>query len=193
MQTNSAMPSVERTLLHKGAKFDFERLAVTSPGGGILYRECVRHPGAVIILPLLQTAMGPQVLLIRNWRASVEEWLWELPAGTLEAGEDPAACAARELREEAGHSATTLTPLLTFRTSPGLSDELMHAYLATNLTHVGQRLEPDERLTVHPLPVERVMAMLAEGHVSDAKTILTLLWADRLGLLDTRKAVLPNT
>jgi ADP-ribose pyrophosphatase len=183
VQTNSAIPSVERTLLHKGAKFDFERLTVTSPGGAVLHRESVRHPGAVIILPLLETPQGPFVLLIRNWRASVEEWLWELPAGTLESGEAPGACAARELEEESGYSAAVITPLLTFHTSPGLSNELMHAYLATGLTSVGQHLEPDERLTVHPTALPDVFAMLNRGDITDAKTLLTLLWARERGLL----------
>ena len=171
-----------RELLVRGAKFNFERLTYAGAGGVTLARECVRHPGAVIILPILETPDGPRIVLIRNWRFSVESWLYELPAGTLEKDEDPAHCAARELSEETGYEAATIRPLCRFHTSPGLSDELMHAFIATGLRHIGQHLEADERVTVHPTPPGECVDMVRTGKITDAKTMLTLLWARDQGL-----------
>lgn len=146
----------------------------------MISREVVRHPGAVVILPL---ADDGRVMLIRNHRFSVDRELYELPAGTLEPPEPPGECAKRELHEEAGCTAATWTFLGRFYTSPGLSDELMWAYAAKGLTMVGQKLEPDERLTVHPTPVAKVMEMIDSGEMIDGKSILTLLLAARRGIL----------
>jgi ADP-ribose pyrophosphatase len=182
-RTGNSIPSVARELLVKGAKFNFERLSMQGTDGRTLTRETVRHPGAVVILPILEGAGGRQIVLIRNWRISVERWLYELPAGTLEKGEDPKDCAARELEEETGFHAATITPLSRFYTSPGLSDELMWAYAATGLTPVGQRLEVDERVTVHPTPVKTAMRMIESGEIEDGKSILALLLAKGRGML----------
>jgi len=171
-----------REVLHRGAKFNYERVSVRYDGR-MVTREVVRHPGAVVVLPLLATPQGAKVVLIRNWRISIERWLYELPAGTLEAGEDPAACAARELEEETGFSAATIAPLCRFYSSPGLSDELMWAYLAMGLAPVGQRLEGGELITVHPTPARGALAMISSGELFDAKSILTLLLAEGRGLL----------
>lgn len=176
-------PTVSRRLIHHGTKFDFESLTVSRPGGGALTRECVRHPGAVVILPILDTPTGRQVVLIRNWRLSLERYLWELPAGTLEKGEDPGVCAGRELLEETGYQAATLTPLSRFHTSPGMSDELMWAFVATGLRAGEQALEQDERITVHPTGVDRVFEMIANAEMTDAKSMLTLHLARASGLL----------
>lgn len=185
-------PRVSRTLIHKGRKFDFEFCRVVGgdggdggdDGDGSQDREVVRHPGAVVILPLLQTPEGPKVVLIRNWRIALETWSLELPAGTMEPPEPAAACAARELIEETGYRAATLTHLGRFHTSPGLSDELMEAYLATGLSPAGgQDLEADERIRVEPTPLARCWELLASGELMDAKSMLTLLLARQLGFL----------
>jgi ADP-ribose pyrophosphatase len=179
----NSSPSVQRHLLVHGAKFDYERVTVQTPRG-TLTREVVRHPGAVVILPVLRSgAEPPKVVLIRNWRISVEQELYELPAGTIEPAEEPRVCAARELEEETGYRAATLTPLGRFYTSPGLSDELMWAYFAEGLELVGQRLEPDEQLTVHPVGLDRALAMIDSGELADGKSILTLLLARARGLM----------
>lgn len=171
---------LSREVLVRGAKWNLERVEYPGRGGARVRREVVRHPGAVVILPLTG---GGDVLLIRNHRCSVDRELYELPAGTLEPPEPPDECAKRELREEAGCVAATWTPLGRFYTSPGLSDELMWAYAAQNLTMVGQSLEPDERLTVHPTPISRVWEMIDGGELVDGKSMLTVLMAARRGLL----------
>lgn len=179
--------AVSRRVLRHGAKFDFEVVTVPDSSGKTLEREVVRHPGAVVILPLLDTPAGPHLVLIRNWRVALEQWLWELPAGTLERGEDPAACAQRELIEETGYRAATITPLGRFYTSPGFSDELMWAYVATGLTPGATDLEDDERVTVHPVDLESCFQMLERGELMDGKSALTLLRAARAGFLGAHR------
>ena len=169
-----------RTLLHKGRKFDFELVEVTSRDGTTHHREVVRHPGAVIILPILEDG---RLVLIRNHRFSIPKVLWELPAGTLEPPEVPIACAARELAEETGYQSSNLRPLGRFYTSPGLSDELMWAFWATDLSPVGQNLEVDEDLSVHPVSARQALDMLDSRELCDAKSMVTLLMAQRRGLL----------
>ena len=133
------------------------------------------------MLPLLNDGEG--VVLIRNDRFALGQVLWELPAGTLEAGEDPGECAKRELEEEAGYRASRVESLGRFYTTPGMTDELMHAFIATGLVKTEQRLEQDERIQVACVPVDRALAMVDRGELMDAKSMLTLLIASRRGLL----------
>lgn len=171
-----------REVVVRGGKFDIERVWLpddpTFPR-----REVVRHPGAVIVLPLLEGRRGVDVVLIRSWRVSVEARLWELPAGTMEPPEPPGACAGRELGEETGFRAATVEPIFRFHTSPGLSDEVMHAFVARGLAAGETRLQPDERVTVHPTPAYECLKMIEEGVMTDAKSMLVLLRAREMGLL----------
>lgn len=178
------IPPLRRTTLAKGAKFDFVEASFQDSGGHELRRQYVQHPGAVTILPLLASPSGPQVVFVRNRRLALGKFILELPAGTRDKpGEEPIATAARELLEETGYSAATLTPLLRFYTGPGLTDEFMHCFLATDLSHVGQQLEADEQMTVRPYPVSEALALIELGELVDAKSIATLLFAHHRGLL----------
>lgn len=145
-----------------------------------MQREVVRHPGAVIVLPILDDG---RIVLIKNHRVSLDREIYELPAGTLEAGEPPEACARRELHEETGYLAATWVPLGRFYTSPGISDELMWAFAAKDMEHVGQKLEEDERLTVHPKAAGEVWEMIDRQELVDAKSMLTVMVAERRGIL----------
>ena len=174
---------VERTLLHRGPKFDVEVVSALGRDGKPIARPIVRHPGSVIILPLLREGSDQRVVLIACWRVTTESRIIELPAGTREKGEEPLSCAARELEEETGYRARNLKELGTLLTAPGLTDERMHAYVATGLTHVGQRLEVDEEIEVLPTPAGEALAMATDGRIQDAKSRLVLLWAARLGML----------
>lgn len=180
----------EREVIHRGRKFDFERVNLAPAGRDPVWREVVRHPGAVCILPLLEGKSEgdePSIVLIRNHRFAIGgetgSVLWEIPAGTKEAGEASDATAGRELIEETGYKAGRLRPLTSFYTTPGMTDERMDAMLATDLQEVGQRLEEDERIEVHVRPVREVLRMLDAGDITDGKTVLTLLYALRAGLL----------
>jgi ADP-ribose pyrophosphatase len=171
---------IKTTVIHEGTKFDFVRLDVTETDGSEYSRDVVRHPGAVCVLGLLE---GGRVLLIRNYRVAVGSWEWELPAGTLEKGEDPAQCAIRELEEETGYRADRLESLGTFLTTPGMTDELMHAYLATGLRETETALEDGERIETDVKTADEALAMVDSGEMRDGKSMLTLLIAQRRGLL----------
>lgn len=166
----------EAQRIYTGVKFAVDRVTVTHRERGHVERELVVHPGAVIVLPILDDG---RVVMIRNHRFAVGQTLWELCAGTLEAGEPPAECAGRELIEETGYEAGRIEPLTTFYTSPGFTNETMHAFLATRLSHVGQQLEATEQIEVELLPRPEVMAMCRDGRIKDGKTLAALLYYDR--------------
>jgi ADP-ribose pyrophosphatase len=178
-------PQGERTLIHRGKKFDLEMLRFTSASGRPIQREVVRHRGAVCILPILRTAPDhpPRIVMIRVHRFTLAQDLWELPAGTLEPNELPASCAARELIEETGYRADAITPLGSFYTTPGMTDERMHAFAAAGLTHVGQKLEEDEQIQPRLVTPAHALELLDSGELVDAKSIVTLTLALRKGLL----------
>ncbi|MCA9289920.1 MAG: NUDIX hydrolase [Phycisphaerales bacterium] len=165
-------------LAFRGRRIAVEVLRTVDGRGRAVEREVVRHPGAVLIVPVLDEHT---VLLIRNRRIAVDDTLWEFPAGTLEAGEPPAACAARELVEETGHRAARLDPLGSFYTSPGITDERMHVFVATDLTPGPPALEPGEDIEVHRMSVDALLALIDDGALVDAKTIAAaLLWRRRV-------------
>ncbi len=143
---------------------------------GSAFRDVVVHPGAVTILPVLADG---SLVLIQNHRVSVGRPLLELCAGTLEPGERPERAAARELVEETGFSPGTLTPLGSFYSSPGITDEKMFAFLATDLEEVGQRLEPDEDIGVVRVSPEDLDAAVRRGEIEDAKILAVLSLVDR--------------
>jgi ADP-ribose pyrophosphatase len=165
-------PSRKRVLV--GAKFSVDQVQVPTRSGGETERLLVVHPGAAVVLPLLDDG---RVVLIRNHRFSVGRELWELPAGTIDAGEPPAETAARELEEETGYRAARVEPLLGFYSSPGICDERMHGFLATGLTRAVQRLEETERIEVESRTADELRDMIRRGDIEDGKTIaLGLYW-----------------
>ncbi len=139
--------------------------------GATFQRDLVKHPGAVVVLPVLADG---RVVMIRNYRFAVGETLWELPAGTLEKGEDPAHAALRELEEETGYQAKTLTPMVQCYSSPGFCTELYHIFVAKDLTEAKQQLEETEQITVHLLTLKELDAMRQKGEIRDAKTLVAL-------------------
>ncbi|MBA4038927.1 MAG: hypothetical protein C0468_01115 [Planctomyces sp.] len=169
-----------RRVIHRGKKFDFEQVDVAMPSGGVVQREMVRHPGAVVVVPRMDDG---RLVLIRVYRFALERWSIECCAGTLEIGEDPAVCASRELIEETGYQAARVSPLGSYDTTPGLTSERMHAYFADGLAYVGQRLEPDEAIEVLLTPPREALAMIDDGRLCDGKSMVALLVAQRRGLL----------
>ena len=168
--------SQSQTLLET-RKFTVVRETVGTPGGKDKTREIVRHPGACVVVPLLDDG---RVCLIRNFRIAVAETLIELPAGTLEPPELPAKTAERELIEETGYRAAKIDLLHAFYASPGFLDEKMHLYLATGLTAGQSAREEGEEIENLLVPFEQAVEMVFRGEIQDAKTIVGLLWVDRL-------------
>jgi ADP-ribose pyrophosphatase len=172
--------------IHRGRYMEFRVDTIERADGTRGTRDVVGHPGAVAVLAL--DASG-RLLLVRQWRIPAGRALLEIPAGTLDvehgATEDPDLAARRELEEETGHRAGSWRKLATFWTAPGFASELMHLYLATALDGVADddgRLTPDEdeRLELSRLTIDEALALVDAGGISDAKSILGILWLDRL-------------
>jgi len=140
-------------------------------------RRIIRHPGAVVILPVLDDG---RVCLIENFRATVGKTLLELPAGTLEPGEDPLDAAHRELAEETGYRAGAMELLTTFYSSPGVMDEKMFLYQATGLRSGPTALESGEEIAPRLSTWEEALTMIGDGRIEDAKTIAGLLFREVL-------------
>lgn len=162
-----------------GRVFDLIVDEIEYPSGNRSVREVADHPGGAVIVPMLDAT---NVLLIRQFRYPVQDFLYELPAGKLDDGENPARCAARELEEETGYAADSLTRLTAIYTTPGFCTERLHMYLATGLRLLpsGQRLEEGELLTVEQFPLAETIEMIQRGTIVDGKTICGLMIADRL-------------
>ncbi|MBK8247019.1 MAG: NUDIX hydrolase [Gemmatimonadetes bacterium] len=152
---------------------------VRFPDGSEGELEMVRHPGASAVVPFVSDPTGsdPQVLLIKQYRYASEQFMYEIPAGRLDPGEDPATCAKRELREETGCHAEHVELLTTIYTTPGFTDERIHLFMATGLTHGDTDRELDEFIEVETLPISRCLAMIQSGEISDGKTIIALMYA----------------
>lgn len=168
----------ERRIIHVAAKFRVERIPERLVSGGVRERDIVVHPGAAVILPVLEDG---RLVMIRNYRVTLDRELLELPAGTLDAGEAPDACAARELREETGYRAGRLEPLLTFYATPGFCTEQMHVFIATGLTPGPTQPEASEHIRVERFAFQDALAAIRSGAICDAKTIVALLYYDRYG------------
>jgi ADP-ribose pyrophosphatase len=139
----------------------------------------IRHPGASAVVPFLSDPSGgdPQVLMIRQYRYAAEGYLLEIPAGRLNPGEDPRACAVRELKEETGCSAEQVEHLFTMYTTPGFTDERIHLFMATGLVSGETKHEADEFLDLEPMLLSRALELVEAGEIKDAKTALGLLYA----------------
>src|ERR1043166_5240329 len=152
---------------------------VEYPNGSTGELEMIRHPGASAIVPFLSDPAGenPQVLLIKQYRYAADGWMYEIPAGRLDAGEDPRTCAARELREETGCTAAELRHLTTIYTTPGFTDERIQIFPAAGLTQGEHARESDEFLSCEPLELRRALEMIRAGEITDGKTIVGLLYS----------------
>jgi len=164
--------------IHTGRVVRLDVDTVRFPDGSTGQLELIRHPGAAAIVPCASDPPGadPTILLIRQYRYATGGQLWEIPAGTLDPGEDPEACARRELMEETGVTAARLQRLTSIWTTPGFTNEVIHVYLATGLTTGEPSRERDEFIEVVPQPLSRVLALIRDGEIRDAKTVVAILY-----------------
>ena len=165
--------------LYSGRMINVDMDQVRFPNGSTGELEMVRHPGAAAVLPFLSDPFGddPQILLLKQYRYAAEGFLYEIPAGKLDDGEDPAECARRELKEETGCTAERVEPLLFIYTTPGFTDERIHLFMASGLSQGTSRREKDEFIEVETLPLSRALSMVQSGEIPDGKTALALLYA----------------
>lgn len=171
-ETENDFQVTSETLL-QAARFRVDRMIQRFADGREFRREVVQHPGAVVILPILDDG---RVCLIRNYRVAVGQWLYELPAGTLEPGEPPIQTAQRELIEETGYRCSSIQPLCEFFMSPGILNERMHAFVAKGLTDGATELEAGEQITNHLATPAEVDSLLTSGKLQDAKSIAAWLY-----------------
>ncbi|MFD1395112.1 NUDIX domain-containing protein [Kroppenstedtia eburnea] len=163
--------TIHRRTIFEGRVIRVELDEVGLPNGKTSTRELVRHSGAVSVLAV--TGEG-KIVLVRQYRKPLEKEILELPAGKLEPGEDPADCALRELEEETGYRAAELTHLVSFYTSPGFADELLHLYEAQGVSEGTFRPDEDEFVERVELTLEEAFDRMKSGEICDAKTVTAL-------------------
>jgi ADP-ribose pyrophosphatase len=162
-------------VLLEDKRFQVVEKDLVTPDGQHRVRRVIRHPGAVVILPLLDDG---RICLIHNYRITAEAQLVELPAGTLEPPEEPQAAAHRELAEETGYRAGQMELLTTFYSSPGIMDEKMYLFLAKELRPGPTALDGGEEISPLVSTWEEALAMARDGRIQDAKTLAGLLYYD---------------
>jgi ADP-ribose pyrophosphatase len=166
-----------RQIVHEGRKIKVAIDTSPGPNGETIRRDLIVHPGAVVILPVIDR---DHVCLLRNERFVIGETLWEVPAGTLEPGEPIEQAAARELIEETGYTAKRWRKLGHFFPSPGVLDEKMHLFVAEDLTAGLARPEADENLEPKTVAWADALRMATDGTIRDLKTVAAILLWDRL-------------
>jgi ADP-ribose pyrophosphatase len=146
---------------------------LSTSDGTILEKGIIDHPGSAVIVPM----QGEEILILRQYRLSLEETILELPAGTREPGEEWLACAQRELREETGYWAENWIPLGHLWPAPGITNEEMAIYLASDLSRAPLPADVDEEIEVVKMPLKELAQMALDGRLMDAKSVVALLRA----------------
>jgi len=170
---------IESRRVYTGKIIAVDQDTVRFPDGSAGVLDMIRHPGASAVVPFLSSPEGddPQLLLVKQYRYAAGQYLYEIPAGRLEPGEDPKHCAVRELREEAGCNAASMEFLVSIYTTPGFTDERIHIFLASGLERGDVAHEPDEFMTVETVTLSQALQFIKEGLIPDAKSALGILYA----------------
>jgi ADP-ribose pyrophosphatase len=166
--------------VYSGRVFRVTSDRVKEPSGIVAQRDVVRHSGSVVILAVDDSHAEPRVLLVRQYRYAAGAYLWELPAGRKDEGEQPLAGAKRELLEETGYTAKQWMKALFFHPSPGFLDETMTIYLARGLTPGEAHSEEDESIECKPVPLSQAVDMVMKDKIHDGKAIAGILWLDEI-------------
>lgn len=166
------------TYIYRGKRVSLKILETRLPNGKLARKEVVEHPGAVVILPVLDDG---KIILLKQFRPSVGVWVYELPAGTLDrADESPEECAIRELEEETGFRPGKVEALFKFYPSPGYCTEIIHAFVARDLKRTAPKRDESEVIETLTLSVDEAIELVRREKVADGKTMLTLLYYTRL-------------
>ena len=175
MTTEPIVPTQIRKAF-QGRIFTVNVESITLPRGHVLDAEIIRHPGSVVLVPVTD---GGDIVLVRQYRHAIGRWVWELPAGSLKPGEDPAAAAIRECQEEIGLIPASIHPLASLFPTPGYCDEEMHFFRATGLRAPGAadaaaEQDEDEDIETQPFALAAIRTMIASGEIIDMKTVAAL-------------------
>ncbi len=173
--------------VYRGPLFWVTTDDVLEPTGIRVRRDVVRHSGSVVVLAIEQSSAQPRILLERQYRHAAGRFLYELPAGRIDPGENELKAAKRELLEETGFTARKLKRILRFWASPGFVAEAMSIYLASELTAGTAEPEDDEVINIQFIPLKKAVAMILGGRIQDAKTIAGVLWLDQQSRRTFRK------
>lgn len=170
---------ISSKVVYRGPVFSVTTDHVLEPGGIKVRRDLIHHTGSVVVLAVDDSGREPLVLLERQYRHAAGDFLWELPAGRIDPGEQELQAAKRELIEETGYRASKWRRILKFYASPGFVAETMAVYMATGLREGEAEPEEDEIIQKRLMPLSRVLGMIMSGTIRDAKTISSVLWLDR--------------
>ncbi len=165
--------TLSSTYIYQGRVINLRQDRVNLPGGRETTREIVEHPGAVVILALTNEK---KIVMIRQFRKPAEEVLWELPAGTIESGEDLEKCARRELEEETGYYPRKVKKVMTFFSTPGFCNERLTLFLVEDLEKRNKNEEADEFIKVELIDLKEALRLVKENIIKDAKTIIGILY-----------------
>ncbi|MGE8034392.1 ADP-ribose pyrophosphatase [Lysinibacillus sp. KCTC 33748] len=167
--------TTKTTSIYDGKIVKFQVDDVTLPNGNVAKREIIKHPGAVAVIAVTDEG---KLVLVEQYRKALERSIVEIPAGKLEPGEEPIVTARRELEEETGYGAQSLTYLQAFATSPGFADEIIHLFVAKDLYTIENKadLDEDEFVELVEVSLEEARQMVADERIYDAKTAFAVLW-----------------
>ncbi len=184
-KTNKNIQVISSTLSYQGPLFNVFTDMVSEPGGHVSRRDVIRHNGSVVILAVddSRSKSDPSIVMERQYRHAAKQYLWELPAGKMDAGEKPLAGAKRELIEETGYRAKKWAKLVRYFASPGFLGEWMQVFLAEGLSAGVAQPEEDEFIEIKLVPVSEVLRMIDEGKILDGKTLISvMLYARQRGI-----------
>ena len=174
--SNKKAQLISSKVAYRGPAFWVSTDEVLEPTGVRVHRDIVHHTGSVVILAVEQNRSGATILLERQYRHAAQQFLWELPAGRIDEGENELKAAKRELLEETGYTARRWKRILKFYVSPGFVAETMSIYLATDLRPGTAQPEADEVIEVRFAPLTEALRMVLTGKIKDAKTVSGVLW-----------------
>ncbi len=169
--------TVSEQHIYTGNIIKVEKVTVTLPNGKLATRDIVRHPGASAVIPLNEDG---ELYMVRQFRKPLNAVSLEIPAGKLDAGEDPAVCAARELKEETGLTSHQITHMASVHSTPGFSDEILHIYAAVGLNEGESCADEDEFISAEKYPVAELIDKVFSGEITDAKSIIGIFLADKI-------------
>ena len=181
---------VSSLTVYEGPVFSVTTDQVEEPNGVRARRDVIHHSGSVVVLAVDDSTATPRVLLERQYRHAATDYLWELPAGRIDPGEQELKAAQRELLEETGYTAAKWRRILKFYASPGFVAETMSVFLATGLRAGEAQPEEDEIIYKRMVPLPAAVRMVLHGTIRDAKTISSVLWLDHVSRTGARKRTL---